>query len=164
MITFLRTDDRLIHGQVQTKIIPMYQINRVVAIDPSTASNPMLKKIFEMAAPQGVRATVSTLEDATVYIQKAMTNSRQTLILTRRPSEFVPIFEKFPDLPKKLNVANIPQVKGVDAVEVATDIWLDQEQMEAVKKLDSLGVEIHFQLYPGMQGSSCWWKDIKNKY
>ncbi|NCB33620.1 MAG: PTS mannose/fructose/sorbose transporter subunit IIB [Erysipelotrichia bacterium] len=162
MIEFLRSDDRLIHGQVQTKIIPMYGIDRVVAIDDNTAGNPALKRIFEMAAPQGVRATVSTFEDAKVYIEKAFLNSKKTLILARRPSTFVKVYEAFPEMPKELNVANIPHED--DSVQVALDIWIDHEQMEAIKKLDSLGVNIHFRLYPGMQGSSCYWKDVKDKY
>lgn len=162
MITFMRSDDRLIHGQVQTKIIPMYGINRVVTIDETTASNPMLKKIFEMAAPQGVRATVSTFEDAVPYIEKALVNQKKTLILARRPSTFVKIYERFPQLPKEFNVANIPHTDG--ATQIALDIWLDEEQLAAVKKLGEMGVDIHFQLYPGMQGSSCYWKEVKDKY
>ena len=162
MIIFMRSDDRLIHGQVQTKIIPMYGVNRVVAIDEDTAANPTLKKIFEMAAPQGVRATVSTFEDGCIYIEKALKNDKKTLILARRPSTFVRIYEKYPELPKEFNTANIPHEDG--SIQVALDIWLDSDQMEAIKKLDSLGVNIHFQLYPGMQGSSCYWKDVKDKY
>lgn len=162
MITFMRSDDRLIHGQVQTKIIPMYDINRVIAIDDPTASDPMLKKIFEMAAPQGVRATVSTFEDAAVSIGKCIVNSRKTLILARRPSAFVQVYEHFGDLPKELNVANIPHMG--EAVQIAHDIWLNREEINAVRKLAAMGVRIHFQLYPGMQGSSCWWEDVKDKY
>ncbi len=162
MITFLRSDDRLIHGQVQTKIIPMYNINRVIAIDEPTALNPTLKKIFEMAAPQGVRATVTTFEDAVVSIGKCMVNDKKTLILARRPSTFVQVYERFPDLPKEFNVANIPHVG--EAVEVAYDIWLNADEMNAVKKLASMGVKIHFQLYPGMQGKSCWWDEVKDQY
>lgn len=151
MITFLRSDDRLIHGQVQTKIISMYNINRVIAIDEPTASNPTLKKIFELAAPQGVRATVSSFEDAAVSIGKCMVNDKRTLILARRPSTFVQVYERFPDLPKEFNVANIPHVG--EAEQIAYDIWLNADEMNAVKKLADMGVKIHFQMYPGMQGS-----------
>ena len=48
MIVFIRCDDRLIHGQCQTKIIPLNKITRVIGVDDATAANPMLKRIFEM--------------------------------------------------------------------------------------------------------------------
>ena len=76
MITFIRVDDRLIHGQCQTKIIPMNKINRVIGVDDNTANNPMLKRIFEMAAPSGVRVTVHTFEDALTPISKCMVNDK----------------------------------------------------------------------------------------
>lgn len=51
MITFIRSDDRLIHGQCQTKIIPMNKINRVICVDDATASNSMLKKFVRWQHP-----------------------------------------------------------------------------------------------------------------
>ena len=84
------------------------------------------------------------------------------VIHNHRNVTFVKVYEAFPEMPKELNVANIPHED--DSVQVALDIWIDHEQMEAIKKLDSLGVNIHFRLYPGMQGSSCYWKDVKDKY
>ena len=82
MIVFIRCDDRLIHGQCQTKIIPLNKITRVIGVDDATATNPMLKRIFEMAAPQGVKVTVHTFDDALTPIRKCMINEKRTLIIT----------------------------------------------------------------------------------
>ena len=59
MIVFIRCDDRLIHGQCKTKIIPLNKITRVIGVDDATAANPMLKRIFEMAAPQAPKVPPS---------------------------------------------------------------------------------------------------------
>ncbi len=38
MIKVFRVDDRLIHGQVQTKWIAEYQINRVIIVDDNVVN------------------------------------------------------------------------------------------------------------------------------
>ena len=162
MITFIRVDDRLIHGQCQTKIIPMNKINRVIGVDDNTANNPMLKRIFEMAAPSGVKVTVHTFEDALTPISKCMVNDKRTLIIVRRPSTILKLYERIPDLYKEVNVANIPMEN--EGFLIRKDIWIDNEQLAAIKKLDELGVNLFFQQFPGDGAENFYWKDVKSKY
>lgn len=163
MITFIRSDDRLIHGQCQTKIIPMNSINRVIGVDDPTANNDMLKRIFEMAAPTGVRVTVHTLEDSLTPISKCMVNDKRTLIIARRPSTILKLYEKLPDLYKEINIANIPKEEE-EGFLIRKDIWINPEQLEAIKQLDNLGVNIFFQQFPGDGVDVFYWKDVKDKY
>lgn len=162
MIVFIRSDDRLIHGQCQTKIIPLNNINRVIGIDNPTATNPMLKRIFEMAAPSGVKCTVHTFEDALTPIRKCMVNDKRTLIIARRPSTLLKIYEAIPDLYKEVNVANIP--KEGEGFFARRDIWIDNEQLAALKKMDELGVNIEFRQFPGDGQPDVFFKDIKNQH
>ena len=164
MITFIRSDDRLIHGQCQTKIIPMNKINRVIGVDDPTANNPMLKRIFEMAAPSGVKVTVHTFEDALTPIGKCIVNDKRTLIIARRPSTLQKIYEKYPELKSvDLDVANIPK-EGEEGFLIRRDTWVDPQQLEAFKQLDAMGVNIYFQQFPGDGADVIYWKDVKSKY
>ncbi len=163
MITFIRVDDRLIHGQCQTKIIPMNSINRVIGVDDNTANNAMLKKIFEMAAPAGVRVTVHTLEDAITPISKCMVNDKRTLIITRRPSTLVELYKRVPDLYKEVNIANLPK-EDDEGFLIRKDIYIEPDQLAAIKELDSMGVNLFFQQFPGDGADNFYWKDVKGKY
>lgn len=162
MIVFIRSDDRLIHGQCQTKIIPLNKINRVIGVDDATATNPVLKRIFEMAAPQGVKVTVHTFEDSLERIRKCMVNDKRTLIIARRPSTILRIYREIPDLYKEVNVANIP--KEGEGFFARRDIWIDNEQLAALKELDKLGVNIQFQQFPGDGQPEVYFKDIKDQH
>ncbi len=166
MIIFVRSDDRLIHGQVQTKIVPLNQINRIVCVDDTTASNPTLKKIFEAASPVGTKTTVHTLERAIPLIQKAVDDSKyRILILARRPSTLAKIYKAVPGMLPRLDIANIPQSKdSANEIMVAKDCYCDQRQMAAIKEMAALGVEIYFELFPGQSWPTVYWKDIKGKY
>ena len=164
MITFIRSDDRLIHGQCQTKIIPMNGINRVIGVDDPTASNPMLKKIFEMAAPSGVKVTVHTFNDALTPISKCIVNDKKTLIIARRPSTLLKIYEKFPELKNvALDIANIPKEADTDVL-VRRDCYVNATEAAAMNALDDLGVSVYFQQFPGDGGDVVYWKDVKNKF
>ena len=147
MIVFIRCDDRLIHGQCQTKIIPLNKITRVIGVDDATAANPMLKRIFEMAAPQGVKVTVHSVADALTPIRKCMINDKRTLIIT---------------LMKTINVANMPKEK--DGFWVRRDIWVNEEELAALKELDALGATIQFQQFPGDGQPELYFKDIQNQH
>ena len=164
MITFIRSDDRLIHGQCQTKIIPMNGITRVIGVDDPTASNPMLKRIFEMAAPSGVKVTVHTFEDACTPISKCIVNDKKTLIIARTPGVLLKVYEKFPELRNvELDIANIPK-ESEDGFFIRRDIWISPSTMEDIKKLDELGVSVYFQQFPGDGENLFYWKDVKDKY
>ena len=41
MISLVRCDDRLIHGQCMTKIVKDYDIKKIMVIDEFTALNPV---------------------------------------------------------------------------------------------------------------------------
>ncbi len=162
MIVFIRSDDRLIHGQCQTKIIPLNKINRVIGVDDETVQNPMLKKVFEMAAPSGVRCTVHSVKEALEPIRKCCVNDKRTLIIARRPSTLLKLFQAIPELPKSINCANIPQSK--EGFLIRRDIWIDPEQQAALSELDALGVDVYFQQFPGNNGPEIHWKDEKGKH
>ena len=162
MITFIRSDDRLIHGQCQTKIIPMNSINRVICVDDATANNPMLKRICEMAAPNGVRCTCHTFEDSLTPIRKCVVNDKRTLIIARRPSTLLKIYKEVPELPKLLNVANIPH-EGSGFM-IRRDCWIDDEQKAALNELDALGVDIFFNQFPGDGLADIHWKNVKDQH
>ncbi len=160
MITVMRSDDRLIHGQVQTQIIPLNGIKRVITIDTINASNAILKRVYEMSAPQGVESKVVTFQDSLELVKSAMNDDVKTLILARVPSVFADLYNSVEGLPKSLNIASVPA--GAGRVKITEHCHLDEKEMNAVKDMDNKGVEIVFQLFPAKPGTS--WSSIKSNY
>ena len=160
MITLVRCDDRLIHGQCVTTIIPKNGIKRVVAIDEYTATNPMMKKIFLAAAPKGVRVYVATLEEAVPMMEKSLVDDVPTLVLMRFPELYEKVLEKVPNMPKEYNIANVPPADG--RVQLANACYLSQEQIESLKRMSAAGVHIYFNLIPSQPTTE--WDSIKSKY
>lgn len=160
MIKLIRCDDRLIHGQCVTQIIPTHDIKEIIAIDDATAANSLLKKVFMMAAPKGVKTTPVSFADAVPMVKAAVGNDVNTLVLMRLPEQMEKLLEAVPDLPKDLNVASVPPSPG--KVEIAPAIFFSPEQLASAKRMGENGVHIWFQLIPGKPIIE--WNDIKSKY
>lgn len=58
MISMMRIDDRLIHGQVAVMWSKELGINRIIVASDTIASNEIQVSALKMAAPAGVKAAI----------------------------------------------------------------------------------------------------------
>ncbi len=161
MIKLIRCDDRLIHGQCVTQIIPIYGIKSIIAIDNATASNAMLKKIFIMAAPAGVKTVVATEDESIPLIQAALQDAVPTLILMRVPTLMERLLKECPGLPKDLNVASVPKRPNLEMTELYPGIFFSSEEISAARRMAADGVHIWLQKVPN--STLLEWENIQNK-
>ena len=162
MIKLVRCDDRLIHGQCVTAIIPIYGIKSIIAIDNATATNAMLKKIFVMAAPKGVKTVVATEDESIGLINAAMQDDVPTLIIMRVPTVMERLLKECPGIPKDLNVASVPKRPNMEMVELYPGIFFSTEEIAATKRMAEDGVHIWLQKLPN--ATLIEWDSIKHKY
>ena len=50
MISFIRIDDRMIHGQTVTRWALEYPCDGLIAVNDAAASNPVLKEAYKSAS------------------------------------------------------------------------------------------------------------------
>lgn len=159
MISLIRCDERLIHGQCMQFIVSDYSIKRIIVVDNTTAMNPVLKTIFTTAVPKALKADVYTVEQATEEIKGAFTDSTNTLLLMKNPRTLVQVRENVADLPNELNIGPQMARDGVKCVDFAT---LHPEDVAACKELAAQGVRIYFNSI-GASGSVTEWTSVANK-
>ncbi len=160
MIKLMRVDDRLIHGQCMTVLVKRYEIKRIIVVDDYTATNKLLRNIFQSAVPKGIKAKPVTVEEAIPLVQAAAANDVNTLVLARVPSVMLEIF-KNTDAPKELNIASV-QAKDADQY-ITQDQHVTQAEIDAVKEMGEMGIHVYFNLVPG-QTAVTEWDSIKNKF
>ena len=162
MIKLMRCDDRLIHGQCVTKIVPVYGIKAIICVDDPTASNATLKKIFMMASPKGVKTTPVTFQQALPMLREALTNSVPTLVIFRVPDMMERLLNEIPELPKDLNVASVPFVAKTGGTEIGPGVYFTDQQLESVKRMAASGVRIWLQKTPDQ--AVVEWSSIQHKF
>ncbi len=68
--TYVRVDDRLIHGQTIMAWCPTLSIKEIIAIDDESAKNPMLKSIMTMGVPSAYKTHIVTTAEAKEMLKK----------------------------------------------------------------------------------------------
>ncbi|MEA5017452.1 MAG: PTS sugar transporter subunit IIB [Erysipelotrichaceae bacterium] len=160
MISLIRCDDRLIHGQCMVRLVQHFKLNHIIVIDDLTATNSILKSVFEKSAMPGMKISVYSHDNCAESLIEAIDSKMSVMIVFRFPTTIKRIFELVPDLPKSVMVGPVQMRAGCKEVQLGT--YLSLEELEIVKDfVENKGVDIYFQVIPDQKRLS--WNDVKNK-
>ncbi|MGI6510218.1 MAG: PTS system mannose/fructose/N-acetylgalactosamine-transporter subunit IIB [Erysipelotrichaceae bacterium] len=160
LISLVRNDDRLIHGQCMVRLVQHFKLSRIIVVDDMTATNSILKMVFEKAAMPGMTINVYTHENCIEPIKAAIVDNVSTMVVFRFPTTAKVLFDKIPDLPKHIMVGPCQMRPGCKTV--MDGCYVSEEEIKVLKELaEERGVEVYFQAVPDMQRLD--WKDVKNK-
>ncbi len=143
-ISLIRIDDRLIHGQVTTAWLRVYNANTIIIANERVATSPVYKSIFSVATVPGKEILLLPPEQAAEYIRNSGPND-SFFIISPTPLDVVVLMDQDLEI-KKINVGGLqgrPNTKKLAKVVYAT---LDEEN--AFKELKSRGVEMEVQMVP----------------
>ena len=162
MITLIRNDDRLVHGQCMTRIVQHFKLQRIIVIDDATANNSILKLVCEKAAMGNYKIEVFSSENYHDAVKQAIKDNLNTMIVFRFPTVAKMIFDNLgEELPKQMMVGPCQVTDG--AIEVNTGCFVSKEYADIFNYLhDNYGVETYFQPTPDMKRVD--WENIKSKF
>lgn len=82
-ISFLRIDDRIIHGQIVTRWSKEYPCDAIIAINDKAATNPILKSALKSATDKTVY--IWTYADWQAKCQKVLDSKKKYFVITKEP-------------------------------------------------------------------------------
>lgn len=144
MICFSRIDDRLIHGQVVTTWVNMYQIEQIVILNDKIAGDKTQKNILAMAAPQGIKVKAFGIEKFAEVI-KTTPITRRTMLLFTTSTDVLEAVERGVDI-SELNIGGMRYQEGRERLTKALSV--SPAEREAFKKLLEQGIKITIQMVP----------------
>ena len=153
MVSLIRCDDRMMHGQCIIGIIKDYQIERIIGVDDFTANNSALKAIYEEATPQYVDGGVYSEEGALHEIAKCKGGYENTLILVKSPQTALRLYLEADDLPKELNIG--PMSSRKNTRKATKYAYLSDEEIMSIEQMSQMGVRVYFNQAPG-EGTDEW--------
>jgi len=156
--TYVRIDDRLIHGQTIVAWCPTLSIKEIIAIDDESAKNPTLKSIMKMGVPSSYVTHIVTTEEARQLLQQESGNNR--LVIVKLP-------EKLPDIEEGIVKAeaiilgNIAKREDtIHKVSGATGIfYLSDSDVAIIDSFVSKGMSVYFQQLPSTAKTN--WETFK---
>lgn len=144
MISHVRIDSRLVHGQVVEAWLPMLRVGRVVVADDEASESPLMRAAMGLAVPSGVEVDISRLDE--VPFARFEQDGVRTLVLLRDISSL--LRAKSRGLPlRHVNLGNVHH--GPGRRPVSASVFLSAEELEQLRALDASGVELEARGVPG---------------
>ena len=156
--TYVRVDDRLIHGQTIVAWCPTLSIKEIIAIDDVSAKNPTLKSIMTMGVPSTYTTHIVTTEEARELLSQESAVNR--LVIVKQP-EKLPDIEEGVSKAESVTLGNIAKREDtVHKVSGATGIfYLSDRDVVIMDNIASKGTEVCFQQLPNT--SKTTWEAFK---
>ena len=132
----IRVDDRLIHGQVAT---------RIMIIDDAVAVNETEKSILRMAAPAGVNTSILQFEKALANIKNGNYAGQRVMLVVKSPVILVKMMEAGINL-LPVNIGNMSNRPGT--TQYKKSISMTEDEKAAVEKLLQSGIKVTAQMVP----------------
>lgn len=151
MISLIRLDERLIHGQVAIKWSRHTGVDRIVVIDEKAANNEIIQKSLMMAAPNTAKVAIKSVDAGIKLLQDPRCESKKILVIVSDINDLNKVLENVKGIPL-VNIGNYGRVAPKRGVEerkrYRSNLYLYDDEVELLKKTSSFGVNTVYQTVP----------------
>lgn len=159
-ISFIRCDDRIIHGQVIIRWSTEYPCDGIIAVNDKAANNAVIKKSLKAASTK--KTFIWTEDQFALKMDEAIKSEKNYFVITKEPLTMSRLLvdKQMKTTTKVLNVG--PQSARSNTINVNKNADITEEEAQAYEKIYENGYDIVFQLVPGETAVS--WKNVRNKF
>ena len=160
MITFMRVDDRIIHGQIITRWSKEYPCDGIIAVNDKAATTPVLAQSFKASTYKKV--FVWTKEHFKEVQDKVLNSDKKYFLITKNPVDMKEILVDMDFKPgiKKLIIGPCNDRPG--AVKLGQNQSITQEEADALEAISKKGYDIEFALVK--ESSIGEWPKFRSKF
>lgn len=147
MISLLRIDDRLIHGQVAYGWASSLGINVILVVNDEAKNDHMKAMALNLAKPNDVKLYIRGVAESGEIVQKFSTSQKsKVLVLVRNSSDALELVKNSGDALKEINVGGLRYSEGKRKL---TDlVAVDDQDIENFKEIEDLGIDLEFRMLP----------------
>ena len=155
MISFVRIDDRMIHGQTVTRWAVEYPCDGIIAVNDAAASNSVLKSAYKSAAPDK-KTFVWTMDHFKEKADTVLSSKTRYFLITKNPLDMAEILVDFGFVPDDVKTVIVgPCNDRPGAVKLGNNQSITQEEADALERISKKGYEVDFRLIPD-KGIGSW--------
>jgi mannose/fructose/N-acetylgalactosamine-specific phosphotransferase system component IIB len=149
VISFVRVDNRLIHGQVVEAWLPHLKIARVVVADDEAAASPLIRAAMGLAVQSSIDVQITPL--VAVDYPKISSDQVKTLLLFRDLDGVISARDMGLQA-SHVNLGNVHYATG--RKQVSPSVFLSQHELDQLKMLSESGVEVEARAVPAERAIS----------
>ncbi|CCI82079.1 PTS sugar transporter subunit IIB [Lactobacillus hominis] len=141
-----RVDTRLLHGQVATGWTKTTNPNRIIVVSDKVSKDNLRKNMIKQAAPAGVHAHVVPLKKMVEVEKDPRFGDTRALLLFETVEDALAAVKAGVPL-KEINLGSSAYKDG--KVNVTKALSFDQQDIDAIKELEKMGVKFDVRGVPG---------------
>ena len=135
MISLFRIDDRLIHGQIMTSWSKVTQAKRIIIADDEVIKDQFVCMVMKHAIPKDIKLEILSTDDAIKYL---LDNEVAYKLIENGIKV------------QSLNIGGMGMKPGRKTI--YKNIAASPLELEALNKIQSLGIDVEFKILPGDKG------------
>lgn len=159
-VSFIRIDDRIIHGQTCTRWALEYPCDGIVAVNDDAATNDILKMAYKNASNK--KTFIWTMAEWEKKCQKVLDSKDRYFLITKNPVDMKKIMvdQGFECGVKKVIVGPCNDRK--DAIKLGNNQSITQAEADALESISNKGYDVEFRLIPNESIGN--WDKFKNQF
>ena len=160
-VSFIRIDDRMIHGQTVTRWAKEYPCDGLIAVNDAAAKNKVLIQAYKGASDK--KTFVWSKEAFAAKSQKVSDSDSRYFLITKNPIDMKEILVDQGFVPGEVKEIIVgPANDRPGAVKLGNNQSITQEEADAIEAIEKAGYKVKFQLLPDV--SIGYWSDFKGKF
>ncbi len=146
MITVLRIDDRLLHGQVAVSWVSFYNADVILIANNDVITDKTMQTAFRLATPNGVTLSMKSLDGAVNVINNPKHESRRILVVTKTMADAEYIIGKTDNAVKDVLMGGLRSGEGKKQIDMNS--YMSNDDVEIMNRLESQGIMLFMQAVP----------------
>lgn len=160
-LSFVRIDDRVIHGQLVTRWAKERPCDGIVAIDDAVAADPLLSSVMK-GAVSDTKVWLFDTATAIEKLPKVIASDKRYFVIGKSPITLQRIEQAGISLKNSNGKINVgPMSARADTVTIGPNQSVNAEEIAAFEWLSNHGHHVEFRLVP--DASSYSWQDARQK-
>lgn len=144
-LSLVRTDDRLIHGQVVTAWLKVYHSDVIIIADDEVAKDKFTQRVLKAAAPKGVAVTAFSVADTLKFFSLPKYASRKVMVICKGPEAVEGLIDGGLEI-KRMVLGGMGKKEGRESLN--RNVSASPDEVECLKRIVKKGTEVVYQLVP----------------
>lgn len=147
LITHMRIDDRLIHGQIVTAWISDSKAEKILVADDMAAKDMTQQMLLKLAVPANIRLEIRSVADAAKLIASDATETK-VLLIVRNPKTALELFDLGFHI-GSVNVGNISNSRStVGRKRLLPFIYVEPADVDNLRAIAGKGIKLDVRAVP----------------
>ena len=151
MITHMRIDERLIHGQVASVWTNFLGCTRIIVANDEAPKSEMQIAALKLACPTGVKLSILSVSKAAANILAGKYDGDKVFLITRNVPDCKRLVDAGVPHPG-VNVGNLAHHEGLQKIKKS--VSLSGEDIELIRQMIAKGVRVTAQMIPDESDAS----------